>query len=372
MDYIKRLSVLFQQRTKRLFRHPAVQRSNAQENSFLAKLPTELLQLIVNQLPVISAASFSLSCRHIYFLIGTQYLEKIATSHHETLVFLKLLEHDLPNQIVCDSCRKFHKIQDARKYTKIRRRASSAVEPDCLSNDRGAMFDLFIHKNFSSTVFKMVMKHYHQFGYDAQSRQLLNLLSQKFCRHHRGATLVRELKAECQIKNDSLFICKHVAFHGMCRSIVSDPVFFVICPHLELESKRQPAGLYITALSSLSFDEKWSIFLHCENSTNVKKTSWDFCSDLRQCGYCQTEYQASLKHGDNCTTQFTITVWKNLGQGPEAEEWKAHFPLQDWRLSPQTIRFQGGEIASVFHGSFNGMQSHLNGDGFSYFSSKGA
>jgi hypothetical protein len=116
MDYIKRLLVLFQQRTKCFFQNPAVQGSNALENSLWAKLPTELLQQIANDLPVVSAASFSLSCRHIYLLTGTQYLENLATSDHETLVFLKLLERDLQNQIVCNSCRKLHRIQDAEKY----------------------------------------------------------------------------------------------------------------------------------------------------------------------------------------------------------------------------------------------------------------
>jgi hypothetical protein len=129
MDYTKRLFILFQQRTKRFSRHLAVQRPNALENSLLAKLPTELLQQIANDLPVASAASFSLSCRHIHLLIGTQYLENLATSSHETLVFLKLVEHDLQNHIVCNSCRKLHRIQDARKYTENGQRIWPVVVP---------------------------------------------------------------------------------------------------------------------------------------------------------------------------------------------------------------------------------------------------
>lgn len=197
MDYTKRLFILFQQRTKRFSRHPAVQRPNALENSLLAKLPTELLQQIANDLPVASAASFSLSCRHIHLLIGTQYLENLVTSSHETLVFLKLVEHDLQNHIVCNSCRKLHRIQDARKYTENGQRVWPVVVPDCLSDDRDAMVTLFIHENFSTTVFKMAMKHYH---YDPRSRQLLNLLSGKFCTHAWGHTLVKKTKSRMSNK----------------------------------------------------------------------------------------------------------------------------------------------------------------------------
>lgn len=349
MDCIKRPFVLFQQRTKRFSRHPAVQRPNALENSLLAKLPTELLQQVANDLPVASAASFSLSCRQIHLLIGTQYLGNLATSYHETLVFLKLLEHDLQNQIVCNSCRKLHRIQDARKYTENSHQVLPGVEPDCLFDDREAMVTQYIHDNFSTTVFKMAMKHYHHFGNDAQSRQLLNLLSGNFCTYALG-TLVQKQKAECQIKNGSLFTCKRIAFHGTCTGVERDSIFFWICPHLEFKSIGQPASLCITTSYSLSLGEMRSILLHCENSTNIKKTSRDLCSELRQCRYCRTEYKAVFKHDDGCTIKFTVTIWKDLGQGPEAEEWKAHFPLQDRLSFPQPIQFHGGEIASVFQG----------------------
>jgi hypothetical protein len=347
MDYIKRLFVLFQQRTKRFCRHPAVQRSNALENSLLAKLPTELLQQVANYLPVASAASFSLSCRHIQLLIGAQYLKNLATSYHETLVFLKLLEHDLQNQIVCNSCRKLHRIQHARKYTEKGHRRSVAV-PDCLFDDREARVTRFIHDNFSTTVFKMAMKHYHHFGNDGQSRQLLNLLSGNFFTYLR-ATLVQKRKGECRIKNGSLFTRERISFHGTCTGVDPHSIFFRICPHLECESIGRPASLCITIPYSLSHEEKWSMLLHCENSTNINKASWDLCSELQQCRYCRTEYQAGFKHDDGCTIKVTITVWKDLGQGPEAEEWKAHFPLENFSF-PQPIQFCGGEIASVFQG----------------------
>lgn len=75
--------------------------------------------------------------------------------------------------------------------------------------------------------------------------------------------------------------------------------------------------------------------------------SRDICSELLQCRYCRTEYKISFKH-NCCAIEFIITIWKDLGKGPQAKEWKAHFPLQDQRLSPPLIRFRRGEIASLF------------------------
>ena len=86
---------------------------------------------------------------------------------------------------------------------------------------------------------------------------------------------------------------------------------------------------------------------HCGNSTNIKKTSWDLCSGLQQCRYCRTEYEAVFKHGGDCRIKFTITIWKDLGQGPETEEWKSHLRSPS-QLSCPTVQFNGGEIASVF------------------------
>jgi F-box domain len=345
MYYIKTLFVFFQQIKTRFSRHPAIQRPNALEKSILLKLPTELLEQIVNNLPVTSAASFSLSCRHIYLLIGTQYLENIATSSHETLVFLNLLEHDLPNQIVCNSCRKLHRIQDARKYTENGQRTFPPVEPDCLNDDREAMVTSYIHENFSSTVFKMAMKHYHHFGYDVQSQQLLNHLSDRFSAQLCN-TLVQKEKAKSQIRNGSLFTCKRIDFHGTCTVVERDSIFFWICPHLEIESTEGSSSLCITTSYPLTLEEKWSVLLRCENGTNMKKMSWDLSSEIQQCRYCRTEYKVDFKHDDGCTIRFTITIWKDLGQGPEAEEWKAHISLQDGRLFPRPVQFQG-EIASV-------------------------
>lgn len=211
------------------------------------------------------------------------------------------------------------------------------------------MVTSFIQENFNTTIFKMVMKHHHYFGCDAQSRRLLNLLSGKFRTVAWGGTLVRKHKAECQIKNGSLFTCKRMAFHGKCADVKRGSIHFWICPYLECTSRGRLASLCITTSDPLLFKKKWSMLLPCEKNINITEgASRDLCSELYQCRYCRTEYKVGFEHDDGCTIEFTITIWKDLGQGPEAEEWKANL-LRGHPLSvPPSVRFCGGEIAAVF------------------------
>ncbi len=299
MNDTKRLLIRFQQRTKSVFRKLVCQRQtlNGLKNSPLGNLPTELLQEIANSLSVASAASFSLSCRHIYFLLGTRYLEEITTSSRKTLAFLKLLEHDLQNHIVCNSCRRLHTIEDAKKCIKNRYTVLPLEVVHLLSVDEVAMVRLYMYETLSTTVCKIAQKHCRAFCHDSRRRQLLNLLSQKPRTTSWGIQALEQEEAECQIKNGSLFTCKRVAFHGMCRGIERDSSLLEICPHQELESKLRSAGLHLETSYPRS-RKKWSVSLHGKKSTDTNKTSWDLYSELQRCQYCPTRYRFSFEHRD--------------------------------------------------------------------------
>ncbi|KAH7419547.1 hypothetical protein BKA64DRAFT_716003 [Cadophora sp. MPI-SDFR-AT-0126] len=346
MDRTKRFFVFFRQAIKHIPRYFAVQRPNALEYSLLAKLPAELLQQIADDLPPASAASFSLSCRQIHFSIGNRYLHDLASSSDETLVFLDLIEHDLQDQIVCSSCRKLHKIKYAKKYTQKCFLYDPVVIPNCLFDDMRKMIPIHIDENFSTIVFKMVMKHYRLFGDDIQVRRLCGLLTDGFRMSPWGGTLIKKRQSECRIRNGSLFICKRIAFHGNCADVKPHSIWFYICPHLEVESVERPASLRI--MSHSVSNEGWLIVLHRENGTKIKKTSWDLGSEVQQCRYCRTEYKAEFEHGNECTMKSTFTIWKDLGHGPETEEWKAQMPSDDSLSVPERIQFHRGEIASFF------------------------
>ncbi|CZT10498.1 uncharacterized protein RAG0_14948 [Rhynchosporium agropyri] len=354
MDYIKRLSVPFRQNIFKFIagsHDPEIQRPNALGSSLLAKLPAELLLHIANVLPVSSAASFTLSCRQINHLVGTRYFEDLASSFDETLVFLNLIERDLQDYIVCKSCRKLHRIRDARKYTENGRQIWPVVTtPNCLADDRRTMVSQFLHDNFSTTVFKMVMKRHSLFGHDTRTRQLLRLLSWQIFPSHTWGTLVQSEKTECRINSGSLFTCKRVIVHGACKGVEQWQPWIWICPHLELKSTGPPGSLRIITKFPLAIKEMWSGLLHSKEVTDTKKTSWGSSSGFRQCRFCRTEFETTFEHHNGCKMKIKITIWKDLGQWPEGEEWKQKIYLSPLdRLSPpQSIQFPRGEITSVF------------------------
>ncbi len=77
-----------------------------------------------------------------------------------------------------------------------------------------------------------------------------------------------------------------------------------------------------------------------------------------------TENRFSFEHGDGYAVKISFTIWKDLGQGPDSEEWKAHFPIDDSLPSLQPIQFPRGKIASVFESG----EPLWAGDEVSYFS----
>jgi hypothetical protein len=93
----------------------------------------------------------------------------------------------------------------------------------------------------------------------------------------------------------------------------------------------------------LPSEEKWSAIIHDEDGTKKKKISWNLRSELRQCGYYRTKYTTAFMRYEDCTVRFKITIWKDLGHGPNPRNGKHIFTLKDWRLLPQPIQFQGRE-----------------------------
>ena len=316
------------------------QRLDTLESSPLAKLPVEVLQQIADSLPVVSATTLSLSCRKILHLIGTKYLKELATFRSRKLEILNLLERDLRDQIVCIPCKRLHKIQDARKYT-INGHQDWAMSPCILADGGGPA--IFIHESFSTTIFKMLMKHHHYFGDETQSRQLISLLSED-CQNSDKFSAGRDLKADFRIKNGSLYMLKRVVFHGKYRDVIQELLIpESICPHLEGKSTG-PASLCGATLDPPR--DKWFMPLPCNVIPKSNGNSVVICSKLLRCQYCRTEYKTSLEHKDGCRSKLTVTIWKDLGHGIDSKEWKAH--IDNNLSSPLSIQWQAGEIAAVF------------------------
>ncbi|KAF7861874.1 hypothetical protein EAF04_007756 [Stromatinia cepivora] len=349
MDCAKRQFDLCHRSTIRFYRNLAPSRPDpldALNNSLLSRLPREILQRVAGHLPISSAASFSLSCRHIALVIGTQYTDNLRNSHHDKLMFLKILEHYFPDQIVCDSCGKFHEIRNAEKYSfNSSFWLLPGARPLCTEEDIKNGMDYYMHWKLGTTIFKMVMKHHRYFGHDVRAQQLLKLVV------HMGIdNLATKNKGECLIKNGSLFTRKCITFRGQFPPSRRHLLLSYICPHLHLKAKGQHLSIDTTSIRIYPIlpKNKWSKSFLCE-----KVGSWRKHSRPSQCQYCRTEYTVEVKHDERCPIEVKIVIWKDFGQGPEGEGWEAHQIRRDaqgHRLQPaqKTIKFPIGKIKSVF------------------------
>lgn len=101
---------------------------------------------------------------------------------------------------------------------------------------------LCISGEFSKTVFKMVMKHSHHFGYDTRTRELLELLP-KIISYPYGTL-------EFRIENDFLLMSRKYIFHGNYDAFRNRATYFRICPHLEYDSTKQLDGVATVIIES--------------------------------------------------------------------------------------------------------------------------
>lgn len=163
---------------------PSPLRPNALEFSTLSKLSMEIIFQISRLWPPDSAACFSICCRPVYFALGTQYLEDLRPMERSTGLYrellLKLLERDLPEHIICGFCKKLHAMNKPRRY--LHSNSDYFNHLKCWKVDYESMTGLYIHEEFSSSVFEMTMKRY---GQGSEYSNLLDLLSLKTRTHSR-------------------------------------------------------------------------------------------------------------------------------------------------------------------------------------------
>ena len=95
-------------------------RLSAQEACILKKVPTEIIDMIMEHLPLESAISFSLTCRALYLKHFPQTIvgrpdAGTALSRASKRVLLEWLEQDIPELYFCDGCFRLHQWRAARR-----------------------------------------------------------------------------------------------------------------------------------------------------------------------------------------------------------------------------------------------------------------
>jgi hypothetical protein len=304
----------------------------ALESSGLSKLPVELVLHIAQFLPPDSASSFSLCCRPIYFILGTQYLKALEENEQlDRYKFLTLLERELSNYIACYYCKKLHAINKAHRHLYTHRYYLGA---GCyLSSSLEAGLDiftpLFIHDNFSFTVFQMAMKLHCQ-GLDCS--KLLNLLSYKTKTHFRRGYVV-QCTALAQIVDSSLIIREQRIFMMPPTQPIPWEPDFIICPHFPF-------------ILVEGFKQYWDI---------IQIAYWDESKDYQkeegiiQCKYCMTEFRVDFKSFGEHGNAVFVTRWLDLGEGrsPMDHKWQSHVGWPK-RGDSLPVEFGRGSICSAF------------------------
>lgn len=143
--------------------------------------PNELLLHVASFLPISSASSFSLCSQTVYLVVGEvlrdlRQMGAADAQNPDFFNFLLLLERDMSRHSACYHCRRLHRIKKAHKHLHYNSKIWVPSYLPCWKADHDSLTHVFIHKGFSSTVFRMTMRMHSQ-GHDHS--ELLRLLSLK-------------------------------------------------------------------------------------------------------------------------------------------------------------------------------------------------
>lgn len=133
-------------------------RMHSLDNSPFRKLPLELVGYIADCLTPSAAASFTLTCKPIWFIIGNQYLDRLWAKDFEPSrrTFLKLLDKDMPYHIVCLQCNQLHRGDRKRHHSLLL--SLCGTIPLCEVAKKEQEVHRYINPNFNYTSLQSIMK----------------------------------------------------------------------------------------------------------------------------------------------------------------------------------------------------------------------
>jgi hypothetical protein len=138
--------------------------SKGQKADTFKQFPIELIQSIASTLSLPAAVSFTLTCRRVSIILGSQYLNQLREKGGpERLEFVELLERDLPRHILCYKCGVFHSRKQRQPF----------LPTFCKIADIKSYHRLYLGPEFDSITFLLAMK-FNRHGFDP-SEHLSNL-----------------------------------------------------------------------------------------------------------------------------------------------------------------------------------------------------
>ena len=303
----------------------------ALEVSPLPKLPLELILHIASYLPPESAASLTISCHTLYSCLEMEYLQPLKKAECSVVNgFLRLLDRDLPGHLLCLHCSKFHSMSLAKTHIPSRR-SFLTCKPllACWKVDSESDVTAAIHSEFSSTIFRMVMKAHRQ-GHDTIN--LINHLSYGPMNFVRSG-FVEQCSATVRIQDGSLLVREQRVF--MIPSSQKFPLPWHggidICPHIQ----------FTTMLSLYRYGIQ---IPHSDEIRGHKNRQ-----GIIYCKHCYTEFRVDFKgYGRDGNAMF-ITRWMDIGEGRDESDlkWRSRLWYRAGTLR-KTVTFRRGSICAAF------------------------
>ena len=318
-------------------------RANDLENdqSYVLRLPLELLLAISDYLSPTDGACFALSCPILLKALGLQRWPSLnpgkKRDETEIELFLKTLTRDLPHRFFCHSCNRLHPRGRLRAPGPLFRRREEHLQ--CLGDYGTALPCSFGNPNhsfysFSFKHLQLVMEKYH-YGFD------------------HGIPAESLSFTEVSVPTDGI----HETGDGVARLL---SVEARICP--------RPVGLYLRV-------QHW-LFVNTTNHDEILAQSdgmWlcdhipDFTLSFRRsvehilatssgetlkCTLCNMDYEIRLRDFPGEGSALVITKWLDLGAGltPYDPRWRAHVSYP--RMGVRAFLSNAGDVQARFESEY--------------------
>ena len=347
----------------------------------LSALPTEILLLIASFLSKSSAALLTFCDKALYKKMGTKCLEAISAvvsspvhlsrfqpkeattfrisqcspDESERLQFLHMLAKNyLPDSIYCYYCTRIHKPDKTREsgFLPLDKRlpcASADFSQVCrwvqgynCDNTRSPYIP---HVTIYFSDFQFAMQMHSQ---KKDCRSFLKSLTFSATWHHENFSTTRVIEPRLRGAN---FIFRKQNWVLIEKHKLTNFLEFVatkICLHQHAGTAKGDST-HLTPLDKKPLED----FLRCRIShyNDSIKDCCKFCSGLRKCHSCATEYQIDTRWMRRNKWAVVFTSWHDLGQAhnPFDPQWMHHFIGQGLPiLSPL---FELGSIKAAYEGS---------------------
>lgn len=302
---------------------------------------------ITEFLPLQAAASFTLTCRPVWYILGNHYLDRLKVKGHKSdrLAFLELLERDLPRQILCYDCQLLHS-GTKRRYNSLWS-SYKRVSP-CASRDLTSYVKFYIQEGFCSVTFQSAMKlHRHGLDCNKQLSLLTGFVSARsWGYNHQWRSIPRIINGH--------YILRHqvwLLFPVGYEVIIPNTIHTDICPHLEFNLFGW-SELKTKLACRISHWNNLPLNFRCPT-----------CSGLFQCKICPTEFQIDTKDFLKNGVALILTRWLDLGEGRNLSDprYASHIShaYDATRYRDVPVPFEAGSIRATYEGENFDMEKLL-------------